>query len=95
METAEHREPYDARVCAVKTDASNSRCKREKPGGMLLGRPPDRMAKALRDNSMAEKRGVSEHARLAALQDLRDMAKAGLLEPQSPVMDLTSLVTAC
>ena len=68
--------------CAVKTGASNPRCKREKPGGMLLGHPPYLTAKALWDNSMTEKRGVGEHARLAAPQDLRDMAKAGLLEPQ-------------
>jgi len=44
---------------------------------------------------MVEKRGVGEHARPAALQDLRDMAKAGLLEPQTSEMGLTSLVTAC
>ena len=44
---------------------------------------------------MAEKRGVGEHARLAAPQDPRDMAKAGLLEPQTSEMGLTSLVTAC
>jgi hypothetical protein len=53
------------------------------------------MAKVSEDNSMAEKRGVGEHARPAALQDLRDMAKAGLLEPQTSEMGLTSLVTAC
>jgi hypothetical protein len=54
---------------------------------MLLGHPPHRMAKALWDNSMAEKRCVSEHARPAAPRDLHDMAKAGLLEPQSPEME--------
>ena len=54
---------------------------------MLLGHPSYPMAKASRDNSMAEKRGVGEHARLTAPQDLHDMAKAGLLEPQSPVME--------
>jgi hypothetical protein len=53
------------------------------------------MAKVSGDNSMVEKRGVGEHARPAALQDLRDMAKAGLLEPQTSEMGLTSLVTAC
>jgi hypothetical protein len=57
--------------------------------------PSDPMAKVSGDNSMAEKRGVGEHARPAALQDLRDMAKAGLLEPQTSEMGLTSLVMAC
>jgi len=54
---------------------------------MLLGHPSYPMAKASRDNSMAEKRGVGEHVKLTALQDLHDMAKDGLLEPQSPVME--------
>ena len=67
--------------CAVKTVDSNSRSKREELGGTLLGHPPYPMAKASGDNSMVEKRGVGEHARLTALQDLHDMAKAGLLEP--------------
>jgi hypothetical protein len=62
---------------------------------MLLGHPSDPMAKVSGDNSMAEKRGVGEHVRPAAPQDLRDMAKAGLLEPQTSEMELTSLVTAC
>ena len=62
---------------------------------MLLGHPSDPMAKASGDNSMAEKRGVGEHVRPAAPQDLRDMAKAGLLEPQTSEMEFTSLVTAC
>jgi hypothetical protein len=82
-----NREPYALKGCAVKTGASNSRCKREKPGGMLLGRPPYWMAKALRDKSMVVKRGLGEHARPDALQGPRDMVKAGLLEPQSPVME--------
>jgi hypothetical protein len=54
---------------------------------MLLGQPPYRMAKALRDKSMVVKRGLGEHARPNALQGPRDMVKAGLLEPQSPVME--------
>ena len=62
---------------------------------MLLGHPSDPMAKVSGDNSMAEKRGVGEHARPAAPQDLRDMAKAGLLEPQTSEMKLTSPVTVC
>jgi hypothetical protein len=60
---------------AVKTGASIFGCKREMPGRILLGRPPYGMAKALGDNSMAKKRGVGEPTR-AALQDLRDLAKA-------------------
>ena len=55
---------------------------------MLPGHPSDPMAKVSGDNSMAEKRGVGEHARPAAPQDLRDMAKAGLLEAQSPSVNV-------
>ena len=54
---------------------------------MLLGQPSYRMVKALRDKSMVVKRGLGEHARPNALQGPRDMVKAGLLEPQSPVME--------
>ena len=44
---------------------------------MLLGQPPYRMAKALRDKSMVVKRGLGEHARPNALQGPRDKVKAG------------------
>ena len=54
---------------------------------MLLGQPPYRMAKALRDKSMVVKRGLGEHARPNAPQGPRDMVKDGLLEPQPPAMD--------
>ena len=47
---------------------------------MLLGQPPYRMAKALRDKSMVVKRGLGEHARPNALQGPRDMVKDGFLE---------------
>jgi hypothetical protein len=47
---------------------------------MLLGQPPYRMAKALRDKSMVVKRGLGEHARPNAPQGPRDKVKAGLLE---------------
>ena len=81
METAEHREPYDARVCAVKTAGRILIQDERSRGEMLLGQPPYRMAKALRDKSMVVKRGLGEHAKPDALQDPRDMVKAGLLEP--------------
>jgi len=52
---------------------------------MLLGHRSDRMAKALRDKSMIEKRETGEHAR--PLQGPRDTVKAGLLEPQTLGME--------
>jgi hypothetical protein len=55
---------------------------------MLLGHRSDRMAKALGDKSMIEKRGTGEHARPVVLQGPRDRVKAGLLEPQTPMMEV-------
>jgi hypothetical protein len=54
---------------------------------MLPGHRSDRMAKALGDKSMIEKRGTGEHARPVVLQGPRDRVKAGLLEPQTPGME--------
>jgi hypothetical protein len=54
---------------------------------MLLGHRSDRMAKALGDRSMIEKRETGEHARPVVLQGPRDTVKAGLLEPQTPGME--------
>ena len=52
---------------------------------MFLGRRSYRMAKALRDKSLIEKREAGEHARPP--QGPRDRVKAGLLEPQTPGME--------
>ena len=54
---------------------------------MLPGHRSDRMAKALRDKSMVEKREAGEHARPVVPQGPRDKVKAGLLEPQTPGME--------
>jgi hypothetical protein len=54
---------------------------------MLLGHRSDRMAKALWDKSMIEKRETGEHARPVVLQGPRDTVKAALLEPQTPGME--------
>ena len=55
---------------------------------MFVGHRSDLTAKALWDKSMIEKRGMGEHARPIALQGPRDMVKAGLLEPQTPEMEI-------
>lgn len=55
---------------------------------MFLGHRSNLMVKTLGDKSMIEKRGMGEHARPIALQGPRDMVKAGLLEPQTPEMEL-------
>ena len=52
---------------------------------MFLGRRSYRMAKALRDKSLIEKREAGEHARPP--QGPRDRVKAGLPEPQTPEME--------
>src|SRR3954470_13321902 len=54
---------------------------------MFLGHRSDRMAKALRDKSLIEKRETGEHARPVVPQGPRDRVKAGLLEPQTPGME--------
>jgi hypothetical protein len=64
---------------------SNTCRRREKLGKMFLGRRSYRMAKALRDKSLIEKREAGEHARPP--QGPRDRVKAGLLEPQTPGME--------
>jgi hypothetical protein len=59
----------------------------EKFGGTwLLGRPPNLTAKAKGDKSMVGKRARSEGAYGRGSRDPRDMVKARLPEPQSPVM---------
>jgi hypothetical protein len=64
---------------------SNTCRRQEKLGKMFLGRRSYRMAKALRDKSLIEKREAGEHARPP--QGPRDRVKAGLLEPQTPGME--------
>ena len=54
---------------------------------MLLGRRPYRTVKTLRDMSMVEKCEVGERARPVVMRDPRNMVKAGLPEPQTPVME--------
>jgi hypothetical protein len=51
---------------------------------MLLGHPTYLMAKAGGDNSMSEKAGCSEAAKLHARRGPDGMVKAELLEPQCP-----------
>ncbi len=67
---------------------SNPRSRRGELREMLPGQPSYRTVKAIRDHSMMVKQGLGEHARPNALQGPRDMVKAGLLEPQSPAMEL-------
>ena len=62
---------------------SNTCRRQEKLGEMF--RRSYRMAKALGDKSLIEKRETGEHAR--PLQGPRDRVKAGLLEPQTPGME--------
>ena len=66
---------------------SNTCRRREKLGKMFLGRRSYRMAKALRDKSLIEKRETGEHARPVVPQGPRDRVKAGLPEPQTPGME--------
>jgi hypothetical protein len=54
---------------------------------MLSGHPIYLKAKARGDNSMSEKRETLEGVYGAVLQDLRDQAKAGLPEAQSPAAE--------
>jgi len=58
--------------------------RQEELRGTLLGHLVYLKAKARGDKSMPEKREALEHAEGADLQDPCDMAKAGLLESQSP-----------
>ena len=55
---------------------------------MLLGHPIDLKAKAGGEKSMSEKRESLEDAEGDVLQGPCDMAKAGLPEPQSPVVEI-------
>jgi len=66
---------------------SNTCRRQEKLGKMFLGHRSYRMAKALRDKSLIEKREAGEHARPVVPQGPRDRVKAGLLEPQTPGME--------
>ena len=66
---------------------SNPCLRQGKLGEMLPGHRSYRMAKALRDKSMVEKRETGEHARPVVPQGPRDRVKAGLLEPQTPEME--------
>jgi hypothetical protein len=78
----------------VKTTRLNPRPRREQSGEILLGHRSYPKTKVYGDQSMTEKQRTDELARPVALQGPRDMAKAGLLEPQSPVMEVTSRATA-
>jgi hypothetical protein len=71
----------------VKTTRLNSRPRREKSGETLLGHRPYPKTKVDGDQSMTEKQSTGELARPVALRGPRDMAKAGLLEPQIPAME--------
>ena len=62
---------------------------------MLLGQPPYRMAKALRDKSMVVKRGLGEHARPDAPQGPRDKVRLDCLNPSLQRWTVTSRATAC
>ena len=66
---------------------SNTCRRQEKLGKRFLGRRSYRMAKALGDKSLIEKREAGEHARPVVPQGPRDRVKAGLLEPQTPGME--------
>ena len=66
---------------------SNTCHRQEKLGKMFLGRRSYRMAKALGDKSLIEKREAGEHARPVVLQGPLDKVKTGLLEPQTPEME--------
>ena len=79
---------FGLRGCAVKTTKLNSRLRREKSGETLLGHRPYPKTKVDGDQSMTEKQGTGELAKPAALQGPRDMAKAALLEPQIPAMEI-------
>jgi hypothetical protein len=57
-------------------------------GKVTPRRPPDLDPKGRGDKSMVGKRGVAEDGYGAALQRLRDMVRAGLPEPQCPVVEL-------
>ena len=59
----------------------------EELGGTFLGHRVHPTAKARGEKSMPEKRGTLEDAKGAAPQGPRDRAKAGLPEPQSPVVE--------
>src|SRR6266536_1262202 len=54
----------------------------------LPGHPPYLAAKAKGDSSMVGKQEPPEDAYGGVLQDPRDMVKAGLLEAQSPAMQI-------
>jgi len=56
-------------------------------GRILSGHPIYLKAKARGENSMSEKRDSLEGVYGAVLQDLRDMAKAGLPEAQFPAVE--------
>ena len=58
--------------------------RQEELRGTLLGHPVYLKAKAGGEKSMPEKREVLEHAEGTDPQDPCDMAKAGLLESESP-----------
>jgi hypothetical protein len=59
----------------------------EELGGRFLGHLVYLKAKAGGENSMPEKREMTEDAEDIVPQDPRDMAKAGLPEAQSPAVE--------
>ena len=79
---------FGLRGCAVKTTKLNSRPRREKSGETLLGHRPYPKTKVDGGQSMPKSRARARLAKPAALQGPRDMAKAALLEPQIPAMEI-------
>jgi hypothetical protein len=63
----------------------------EELGGMFLGRLADLEGKPEGDKSMPGKRWPSGGVQGGVPQDPRDMAKAGLLEAQSPAVNVRTL----
>jgi hypothetical protein len=75
------------RKCAPRDAVLNSWHSQGEFGRILSGHPIYLKAKARGDNSMSEKRESLEGVYGAVLQDLRDRAKAGLPEAQSPAVE--------
>jgi hypothetical protein len=82
------REPYEVKACAMsRTERIATRGGRSSEQ-MTPRRPPDLDPKGRGDKRMVGKRGTAEDGYAVAPQRLNDRAKAGLPEPQCPVVEL-------
>ena len=83
----ERLEPDDAKVCAVKPASQIPAAGRRSQEGYFWAIRLTRGRKSDGTRAWRKSAGGDEHAKPNAVQGPRDMAKAGLLEPQLPAVE--------